>query len=109
MELNENNMSKYVIGSNYSYSYLISMTKYYLIDLLGIAQSNYEIVNERLFNVNQYAEKLDKALDKACIMLDYALKDKHYYMDDDGCLNCERKPFKSNEEWKEYLLNEAKA
>ena len=41
------------------------MTKDELIELLGIAQHNYECVNESLFNITQYAKKLDKALDEA--------------------------------------------
>lgn len=63
--LNKNGDSSSVIGTIYSYSTLKSMTKDELIDLLGIAQHNYECVNECLFNLRQYAEKLDKALDEA--------------------------------------------
>ena len=63
--LNKNGESSSVIGTIYSYSTLKSMTKDELIDLLGIAQHNYECVNEQLFNLSQYAKKLDKALDEA--------------------------------------------
>ena len=63
--LNKNGEPSSVIGTIYSYSTLKSMTKDELIDLLGIAQHNYECVNEQLFNISQYAKKLDKALDEA--------------------------------------------
>lgn len=76
MKLNENNMSKYVIGKEYSYGTLKSMTKDELIKHLDIAQHNYEVANERLFNVTQYAEKLDQALDKACELLESATEDE---------------------------------
>lgn len=66
MNLNENNMSKYVIGKKYSYGTLKSMPKDELIKHLDIAQHNYECVNARLFNLRQYVEKLDKALYIAC-------------------------------------------
>ena len=64
--LNKNGESSSVIGTIYSYSTLKSMTKDELIELLDIAQHNYECVNESLFNLSQYAKKLDKALDEAC-------------------------------------------
>ena len=75
MNLNENNMSKHVIGKEYSYGTLKSMTKDELIKYLDIAQHNYEVVNERLFNITQYAEKLGQALDKACELLESATED----------------------------------
>lgn len=51
MELNDNGMPKCVIGTKYSHSTLKSMTKDELIELLGIAQHNYECVNESEFNI----------------------------------------------------------
>ena len=76
MNLNKNYMSKYVIGKEYSYGTLKSMSKDTLIELLNTAQHNYECVNERLFNLGQYAEKLDQALDKACELLESATEDE---------------------------------
>ena len=67
--LNKNGEPSSVIGTIYSYSTLKSMTKDELIDLLGIAQHNYECVNESLFNITQYAEKLDEALKDAISIL----------------------------------------
>ena len=43
-----------------------------LIELLKIAQHNYECVSESSYNVRQYAKKLDKALDMACYELERA-------------------------------------
>ena len=65
MVLNKSGEPYYVLGKKFSNSTLKSMTKDKLIELLGIAQHNYECVNESLFNITQYAEKLDKALDEA--------------------------------------------
>lgn len=72
MELNKNGDPYYVIGTKYSYNTLKSMTKDRLIELLYIAQHNYECVSESSYNVRQYAKKLDKALDKACYELERA-------------------------------------
>ena len=65
MVLNKNGMPEFVIGSKKSYSTLKAMTKDELIELLKIAQHNYECVNESFYNLRQYAEKLDRALDEA--------------------------------------------
>ena len=46
MILNKNNVPMYVIGTKYSDSTLKSMTKDALIELLKIAQHNYECENE---------------------------------------------------------------
>ena len=86
-------MSKYVIGKEYSYSTLKSMTKDELIKHLDIAQHNYECVNERLFNLTQYAEKLEKALDKACEELENL-----------SCVKGLGQVGMCYAEWKEYLL-----
>lgn len=97
MELNDNGMPKCVIGTKYSHSTLKSMTKDELIELLGIAQHNYECVNESEFNIKQYAEKLDKALDEACEKLDdLSYESKMYY---DGY-------YQTKEEWKTEFLTE---
>lgn len=65
MELNKNNEPKYATGKKYSYNTLKSMKKDELIELLDIAQHNYECVNEGLYNISQYAKKLDNALNEA--------------------------------------------
>ena len=69
MILNKNNMPLYVTGTKYSDSTLKSMTKDKLLEYLDIAQHNYECTNDCLFNIRQYAEKLNNALDKACDLL----------------------------------------
>ena len=56
MELNKNNEPKYATGKKYSDSTLKSMKKDELIELLDIAQHNYECVNEQLYNLFQYAK-----------------------------------------------------
>ena len=45
------------------------MSKDDLIGYLDVAQHNYEIVNERLFNLIQHAEKFDEALKDAISIL----------------------------------------
>ena len=67
--LNKNGEPSSVIGTIYSYSTLKSMTKDDLIDLLNIAQCNYEVAQNRIFNVTKYAEKLDEALKDAISIL----------------------------------------
>lgn len=85
MILNKNNMPAYVTNTKYSDSTLKSMTKDELVELLGIAQHNYEVAQSRIFNVTKYAEKLDKALDKASEILDegygYGNASFEYYYD----------------------------
>ena len=104
MVLNKNGMPESVIGKKYSYNTLKSMKKDELIELLKIAQHNYECVNERLFNATQYAEKLDEALDKACELIsDYSGSCPFDMFDKDidcqeSCTNNAKKC------WKEYLL-----
>ena len=51
MILNKNNTPMYIIGTKYSDSTLKSMTKDALIELLKIAQHNYECTNECLYNI----------------------------------------------------------
>ena len=67
--LNKNGEPSSVIGTIYSYNTLKSMTKDDLIDLLNIAQCNYEVAQNRIFNVTKYAEKLDEALKDAISIL----------------------------------------
>ena len=101
--LNKNGMPEFVIGSKKSYSTLKAMTKDELIELLKIAQHNYECVNESLFNITQHAEKLDKALDKACELIG-ELGGCSMYMFDKyiSCQeSCTNNPKKC---WREYLL-----
>ena len=95
MKLNKNNYPYYAIGKKRSYSSLKVMAKDELIELLKIAQHNYECVNESLYYMRQYAEKLDKALDRACLALvakDNALS---MFMPTENV---------SKEEWREYLM-----
>ena len=104
MVLNKNGMPEFVIGSKKSYSTLKAMTKDELIELLKIAQHNYECVNESLFNITQHAEKLDKALDKVCELIKYYSKGCQYSKFDydrncqESCTNDAKKC------WKEYLM-----
>ena len=104
MELNENGMLKYVTGTKISRSTLRSMTKDKLIDLLDIAQHNYECVNESEFNIKQYAEKLDKALDEACLLLERSVLNKNHHTDEHGLLYVETERFKTAEQWRECLM-----
>lgn len=103
MNLNKNYMSKYVIGKEYSYGTLKSMTKDELIEHLDIAQHNYEVVNERLFNVTQYAEKLEKALDLACKELE--AQDSMSFKLCDRCENIHY-PKRDRHEWYHYLVGD---
>lgn len=65
MILNKNNEPACVYGNKLSCTTLMSMSKSELIELLDISQNNYESVNERLFNITKYAEKLDAQLSMA--------------------------------------------
>ena len=67
--LNKNGEPSSVIGTIYSYNTLKSMTKDDLIDLLRIAQHNYECSQNGIYNITKYAKKLDKALDKALTII----------------------------------------
>ena len=104
--LNKNGMPESVIGTKKSYSTLKAMTKDELIELLGIAQHNYECVNEILFNTNKHAVKLDNALDKACEFT-YSLGGCYPIYDFDernsiSCLeSCTNNPKKC---WREFLM-----
>ena len=109
MELNKNGRSKYVIGTKYSYSTLKSMTKDELIDLLGIAQHNYECVNESEFNIKQYAEKLDKALDEACKMIS-DLYDCYPLYKIDKDINCRESCTNDSKKcWRKHLMKGGEA
>ena len=66
MELNRNNEPKYVTGRHYSHGALMRMSKGDLVDLLEIAQHNYEVVNYRLSTLTNNLERLDKALLETC-------------------------------------------
>lgn len=95
MKLNKNNYPYYAIGKKCSYSSLKAMSKDDLIDYLDTAQHNYECANESLYYLRQYAEKLDKALDRACLALvakDNALS---MFMPTENVIK---------EEWREYLM-----
>ena len=111
MILNKNNMPLYVTGTKYSNSTLKSMTKDALIELLKTAQHNYECANECLFNLRQYAEKLDKALDKACDLLEKSKAGTTY--DEENRKNCMENHCSNTciyarkmnkEDWRDYLM-----
>ena len=104
IELNKNQEPKYVTSKQYSYSALMRMTKDELIDLLKIAQHNYEGVNERLFNSSTYLEKLDKALDKACELIAEAVNQDCTIFDE--VLESPYLYRTEAREWKEGLLDD---
>lgn len=106
MVLNKNGMPESVIGTKKSYSTLKSMTKDALIELLKIAQHNYECVNESEFNIKQYAKKLDKALDKACEELGNSIgcPIEKLKMDDDGEIDCNFENHDCKKCWRDYLM-----
>ena len=103
MRLNKNGMPESVIGSKKSYSTLKAMTKDELIELLGIAQHNYDCVNESEFNIKQYAEKLDEALDVVCELLsEFGCSPIHMCGKDISCKeSCTNNPKKC---WRDYLM-----
>ena len=110
-ELNENGELKYVLGSKYTYSTLMSYMRDDLIDLLRLAQDNYECVNERLYNVSKYAVKLDEALDKACDLLEKSKagttcdEENRKNCMENHCFNtCIYARKMNKEEWKKYLM-----
>lgn len=109
--LNKNGDSSSVIGTIYSYSTLKSMTKDELIDLLGIAQHNYECSQNGIYNITKYAKKLDKALDKACDLLEKSKagttcdEENRKNCMENHCFNtCIYARNMNKEEWREYLL-----
>ena len=106
MILNKNGTPKYVIGSKKSNSTLKAMTKDELIDLLGIAQHNYECVNETEFNIKQYAKKLDRALDKACELLSHFEACYPIYdFDESLSISCQESCTNDAKKcWREYLM-----
>ena len=106
MELNKNGTSKYVIVTKKSYSTLKAMAKDELIELLGIAQHNYECVNETLCNINKHAVKLDNALDKACELLSHFEACYPIYdFDESLSISCQESCTNDAKKcWREYLL-----
>ena len=104
--LNKNSMPESVIGSKKSYSTLKAMTKDELIELLGIAQHNYECVNESYFIMKRYAEKLDKALDRACEKLTKhrICNSRNLKMDNNGEIDCNFENHDCKKCWREYLM-----
>ena len=104
--LNKNGDSSSVIGTIYSYSTLKSMTKDDLIDLLNIAQCNYEVAQNRIFNVTKYVEKLDKALDRACDTLtNYnSCNIDNIKLTNDGDFDCNFEKHDCKKCWREYLM-----
>ena len=104
--LNKNGESSSVIGTIYSYSTLKSMTKDELIDLLGIAQHNYECSQNGIYNITKYAEKLGKALDRACELISelggcYPIYERNKRITISCQESCTNNPKKC---WREYLL-----
>ena len=111
MILNKNNMPLYATGTKYSDSTLKSMTKDKLLEYLDIAQHNYECANESLYNIRQYAEKLDKALDKACDLLEKSKagttcdEENRKNCMENHCFNtCIYARKMNKEEWRDYLM-----
>ena len=104
--LNKNGEPSSVIGTIYSYSTLKSMTKDELIDLLGIAQHNYECSQNGIYNITKYAEKLDKALDKACEKLTKKniCNSDNLKMDNNGEIDCNIESHDCKKCWRDYLM-----
>lgn len=105
-ELNENGELKYVLGFKYSYSTLMRLRKDDLIDLLNIAQHNYESAQTRIYNKTKYAKKLDKALDRACEKLTKRsiCNSGNLKMDNNGEIDCNIESHDCKKCWREYLL-----
>lgn len=104
--LNKNGEPSSVIGTKFSCNALKSKTKNELIGYLNIAQYNYERVNESLFNLRQYAEKLDRALDKACELLShfggcYPIYERNKRITISCQESCTNNPKKC---WREFLM-----
>ena len=118
MILNKNNMPLYATGAKYSDSTLKSMTKDKLLEYLDIAleyldiaQLNYECANESLYNIRQYAKKFDKALDKACDLLEKSKagttcdEENRKNCMENHCFNtCIYSRKMNKEEWRDYLM-----
>lgn len=105
-ELNENGELKYVLGFEYSFSTLKRFTKHDLVDLLKIAQYNYEFAQSRIYNVTKYAEKLDKALDKACDTLvnHNNCNINNIKLNNDGEFDCNYENHDCKKCWRNYLM-----
>ena len=99
MILNKNNMPLYATGTKYSDSTLKSMTKDKLLEYLDIAQHNYECANESLYNIRQYAEKLNKALDKAVSILSREID-----CSDCSVVGCHSNGKSCQESWRDHLM-----
>ena len=61
--------------------------------------------NEYDWGENEYIARLEKALDKACEMLEASVFDVKHFEEVD-LISVRKTLFKSKDEWKEYLLNE---
>ena len=87
-------------------SILKSMTKDALIELLKIAQHNYECASECLFNLRQYTEKLGRALDRACEELGNSrgCPIEKLKMDNDGEIDCSYENHDCKKCWRDYLM-----
>ena len=105
-ELNQNGELKYVLGFEYSYSTLMRLRKDDLIDLLNIAQCNYEVAQNRIFNVTKCVEKLDKALDRACDTLaNYnSCNIDNIKLTNDGDFDCNFEKHDCKKCWRDYLM-----
>ena len=110
-KLNKNNMPMCVTSTKYSDSTLKSMTKDALIELLKIAQHNYECSQNVIYNITKYAKKLDKALDKACDLLEKSKagttcdEENRKNCMENHCFNtCIYARKMNKEEWRDYLM-----
>lgn len=82
------------------------MTKDELIDLLGIAQHNYECSQNGIYNITKYAKKLDKALDRACEELtkQRSCHGDNFKLDNNGEIDCNIENHDCKKCWRDYLM-----
>ena len=111
MVLNKSGEPYYVLGKKFSNSTLKSMTKDKLIECLDVAQHNYECSQNGIYNITKYAKKLDKALDKACDLLEKSKagttcdEENRKNCMENHCFNtCIYARKMNKEEWRDYLM-----
>ena len=63
-----------------------------------------QLINEH-FDSSLTQEKLEKALDKACELLEPNVTKREFHVDEYGGFDLDV-PIRTKKEWKEYLLNE---
>lgn len=104
--LNKNGESSSVIGTIYSYSTLMRLRKDDLIELLNIAQHNYDNAQMRMFNITKHAYELDKALDRACEKLTKLniCNSGNLKMDNNGEIDCDIENHDCKKCWRDCLM-----